>query len=58
MTGAPAFEYIIKDTDNMWEIIKKADKDNFIMCAGISGENGEEKDKELGLVAGHAYGLL
>ena len=42
----------------MWEIIKKADKDNFIMCAGISGENGEEKDKELGLVAGHAYGLL
>lgn len=27
------------------------------MCAGIDGGN-EEKDKELGLVAGHAYGLI
>lgn len=61
MTGAPGFEYVIADENekgnDMWTMITKADKERYIMCAGISGDN-EEQDKELGLVAGHAYGLL
>lgn len=60
LTGAPSFEYVIEDEKNkgLWDKIKTYDENNFIMCAGIDGGNGEEKDKELGLVAGHAYGLI
>lgn len=57
LTGAPGFEYVIADEKDMWGMISKADKEAHIMCAGISGDN-EEQDKELGLVAGHAYGLI
>lgn len=57
LTGAPGFEYVIADSPDMWGMILKADKEDHIMCAGISGDN-EEQDKELGLVAGHAYGLI
>lgn len=57
LTGAPGFEYVIADEKDMWGMITKADKEDHIMCAGISGDN-EEQDKDLGLVAGHAYGLI
>jgi hypothetical protein len=57
LTGAPGFEYVIEDEKDMWGMITKADKEDHIMCAGISGDNGDQ-DKELGLVAGHAYGLI
>lgn len=59
LTGAPSFEYIIEEEKDkgLWEKIINYDQANFIMCAGIDGGN-EEKDTELGLVAGHAYGLI
>jgi len=57
LTGAPGYEYIIEDEKDMWDMIVKADNANHIMCAGISGDNPDQ-DKELGLVAGHAYGLI
>jgi hypothetical protein len=57
LTGAPGYEYIIEDEKDMWDMIVKGDNANHIMCAGISGDNPDQ-DKELGLVAGHAYGLI
>ena len=59
MTGAPSYELTIEDEKEkgLWNKILDYDKKNFIMCSGIDGGN-EEKDQELGLVAGHAYGLI
>jgi len=62
LTGAPAYEFIIEEEieNGLWDKILKYDEANYIMCAGIDGgdENNEEKEKELGLVVGHAYGLI
>ena len=64
MTGAPAWEFMSSpddgDEDDVWEKIKEGDKNNFIMSAGVSGEDPAEAGglEKLGLVGGHAYGLL
>ena len=39
LTGAPGYEYIIADEEDMWGMIVKGDNANHIMCAGISGDN-------------------
>ena len=59
MTGAPGFEYEVSDED-AWQKISEADRDQYILCAGISvGDDGQkEKLEELGLVAQHSYGLI
>ena len=69
LTGAPSFEFDIKKELNeenglrndlmikLCEKIKTYDQSNFVMCASIDGD-GESKDKKLGLVSGHAYGLI
>jgi len=57
LTGAPGYEYIIADEKDMWGMIVKGDNANHIMCAGISGDDADA-DKALGLVGGHAYGLI
>ena len=60
MTGAPAFEHLTSK-EGIWDLILEADQRNYIMAAGVpdgSKERDEEKHKELGLVEGHAYGLI
>lgn len=56
LTGAPAFEHLTTE-DDIWDRVLDADQRNYIMAAGVPDGN-EEKHKELGLVVGHAYGLI
>lgn len=57
MTGAPGFEYVIEDEKDLWSKIVASDKKEHMMCAGTSGDNADA-EKALGIVAGHAYGLI
>lgn len=59
LTGAPSFDYAIEDEigKNLWDRILEYHQEDYIMTAGID-EGAEEQDEKLGLVAGHAYGLI
>jgi len=58
LTGAPAEEFKSKEKD-MFKKILDADQKNYMMTAGTGGSNIEAQNlKLLGLIAGHAYGLI
>ena len=59
ITGAPGYE-VMTTREDIWEMIDKADKKDYIMAAGVSQDSEEEAEKlkALGLVGQHSYGLL
>ena len=59
LTGAPGYEYIIADHDDIFDIIKKADEMNYAMATGC-GKSDSDKEalKKLGLVTEHSYGII
>lgn len=59
LLGAPGFEYMTTDED-IYQKIHDADRKEYIMAAGCSVDSQEEIDRlqEIGLVGGHAYGLI
>ena len=56
LTGAPAFEHVIEKTEDIFEKILEADSKNWCIASG-TGDSGENLE-DLGLVAGHAYGII
>jgi len=59
LTGAPGYEFIIDETENMFERILTADNKGWIIAAGCSNEKGgKEKLEKIGLVGDHSYGIL
>jgi hypothetical protein len=59
MTGAPSYEFIIKDTPDMIDKISEGDEKGYIMSIGC-GKDGADSAalKELGLITEHSYGIL
>ena len=59
VTGAPAYEYPTSEP-NLWELITKADKANYIIGASVNQEDEEEAKnlKSIGLINTHSYGLI
>lgn len=60
MTGAPGYMYQSKKNEVSWDMIKKADKEDFMLAGGIAAETQEEIDamQTLGLISGHAYSVI
>ena len=60
LTGAPAYEYVIDKTEDMFGKIVRADQREWAMAAGCSSElaGGKEKVESLGLVGEHSYGII
>lgn len=62
LTGAPSFLTLTeeKEIDVLWAEVYDADQKNFIICAGIDGasEGDNQELKDMGLVSGHAYGVI
>lgn len=60
ITGAPGFEYIISEHEDLFDKIKDADGKNFCMAAGCDAKNEAEKKilTDLGLVGEHSYGII
>jgi len=60
LTGAPAFEYIISKTDDLFEKILEADNKKYVIAAGCDAKNEVERQKltALGLVGEHSYGII
>ena len=40
--------------DSLWEYVKEADENDYVMCCGIKGDAEEES----GLVSQHVYTLI
>ena len=48
-----------KDVNKLWKFIHDAEEDKNIICCYTSmGKVREEKNKELGVIKGHAYTIL
>ena len=59
MSGAPGYEYIISETEDMFEKIMEADQKNHCIAAGCGQEDSDKAAlKELGLVTEHSYGII
>jgi hypothetical protein len=59
LTGAPGYEYIISETEDMFEKIMEADQKNHCIAAGCGLEDSDKAAlKELGLVTEHSYGII
>ena len=61
LTGAPAFEYQIKDNkDSIFAKIEEAKNYDWAIAAGCDAKSEDEKAKlkELGLVGEHSYGII
>ena len=60
LTGAPAYEYIIADHEDIFSKIQEADENNWAIAAGCDAKSEDEKAKlkELGLVGEHSYGII
>jgi calpain-15 len=56
------YDKIIGYADNLWEVLKKADRYGHNMCAGTPGVDifteGDGPDQEFGIVPGHAYSVI
>ena len=45
LTGAPSFEYIIKDTkDDFYQNLKAAKQKDYLLCASTYAETPEEEE--------------
>jgi hypothetical protein len=42
----------------IWKMLRKYDELKSVLAASITGEGGEEKLNDVGLVKGHAYSIL
>ena len=53
-------EEVTGNKDQTWEMLNDADHHNFIIAAGISdkGEQNEYFTNQLGVIPGHAYGVI
>jgi calpain-15 len=58
LTGAPS-EVVESENKNLFDIMKKADKQQWAMAASAGSTESSKKQLEsLGLVGGHSYGLI
>mmetsp|Transcript_33608 Transcript_33608/g.56454 ORF Transcript_33608/g.56454 Transcript_33608/m.56454 type:complete len:458 (+) Transcript_33608:56-1429(+) len=46
------------DEEKIWKMLRKYDELKSVLAASITGEGGEEKLDDVGLVKGHAYSIL
>eukprot|EP01107_Rhizomastix_libera_P015849 TRINITY_DN6229_c0_g1_i1.p1 TRINITY_DN6229_c0_g1~~TRINITY_DN6229_c0_g1_i1.p1 ORF type:complete len:679 (+),score=229.91 TRINITY_DN6229_c0_g1_i1:20-2056(+) len=60
LTGAPVNVFRTADTSTkkLWKIISQSDENKEIMCCGCPDFPQNDLEKEVGLIEGHAYGLL
>ena len=60
LTGAPAYSYNIKLTENIWNILEDANEKNYMMVTSNNSEDIEQNDlfRSMGLESGHAYSVL
>lgn len=59
LTGAPGYEYIIAEHEDIFDIIKNGDENDFVMATGCGKEDSDKAAlKELGLVTEHSYGII
>ena len=60
LVGAPAFDYDILKTANMFDLILDADKKGFIITAGCDhdDENSIQHLKSKGLAPEHSYSII
>lgn len=59
LTGAPGFEFIIAEEENIFGIIENADNNNYVMATGCGKKDSDKAAlKELGLVTEHSYGII
>ena len=59
LTGAPGYEYIIAETEDMFEKIMEADQKNHCIATGCGQKDSDKAAlKELGLVTEHSYGII
>ena len=61
LTGAPSFVYYTNNkkpnyVETLWQRLLEGKKKDYIMAASVEGN--KDQMKKLGLVAGHAYGIL
>lgn len=59
LSGAPGYEYIIAEHDDIFDIIKNADEMNYCMAIGCGKKDSDKEAlKKLGLVTEHSYGII
>lgn len=71
MTGAPyeiVDHHLIENEEEMFKKLQISNREQFIMCASIGANEGEEDEdninetnkniKKLGLISNHAYSLI
>lgn len=60
LTGAPAYEYFIEKTPNIFDLMLEADSKDYIITSGCNADNEAEVQylKSKGLVGEHSYGII
>lgn len=60
ITGAPAYEYVIHQTPDIFEKLLEGEQLNYIMTAGCDADNETQAMylREIGLIAEHSYAIL
>lgn len=60
LTGAPAYEYFIEKTPNIFDLMLEADEKHYIITSGCNADNPDEVAylKSKGLVGEHSYGII
>ena len=59
LTGAPGYEYVVSDTEDIFELIMEADQRNHCIATGCGLKDSDKASlKELGLVTEHSYGII
>lgn len=57
LTGAPT-KYVFSDDVNLWNEIVDGERSNFIMTCGTGDSFTQIQEKQIGLIAAHAYSLI
>lgn len=59
ITGIPHVRYDLKSADaELFEKLRGYDEQQFVLCASVPDDPKQDLQKEVGIVEGHAYGIL